>query len=256
MAISPDPALAAAAATKIINDARWMAGLTQAEVAQRAGVTQQMIGLYETGKRQPSVGMLTRIVAGCGMELVLNLVPAAGPEDWATLDLLAMAPLDRLPPAAVTTLVAMAGVARDFEFLVGGKTAARFHGAAVRVYELELWVDEQVDLDLLEAYLRRAQVKYVSPSGSASGPVPNRDQLLRGWTLVAPGWELKVRCMSMFSVITRYAVPIALPKGGHLLVASTDDCSRDWRRRDLEHLALQRAVRLTPDKVSPWEHRR
>jgi hypothetical protein len=216
-------------------------------------MTQQMVGLYETGERQPSVANLTRVVAGCGMELVWNLASPAGPEDKETLDLLAKPPLERLSKGLLTSLLELNDAARDLDLVVGGKIAARLHGAALRVYEIELWFDERIDLDVLEAYLSRAHVDYVSPSsGSASEPVPHREQLLRGWTLVAPAADLQVRCMPNFSAVTAMANKIVPPEGRNLLVASTDDCSRAWRRRDLDHLALQRAVRLAPEKVSPW----
>ena len=235
---------ASATASKILSDARWMACRTQAEVAERAGVTQQMIAMYESGKRQPSVATLTRLVAGCGMQLTWQLVPEAGFDDESTLDLLALEPLERLPPAIAACLLALVAAKRQFDFLVGGKTAARMHGAALDVYEVELWVDERIDLDDLEAFLRRTGVQYFSPSGSVSPPVPGREQLLRGWQLIAPGSDLEVRSMSRFAWLTGSATEISLPDGGNLLVVSTDECANGWRRRDLDHLQLQRAVRL------------
>jgi transcriptional regulator with XRE-family HTH domain len=242
--VNPSSSDAAATVTKIIHNARWMAGLTQAEVAQRAGISQQSVALYEGGKRQPSVATLTRLVAGCGLHLDWKLVPVAGLEDEPTRELLAVAPLARLEPALVASLSALAITAREIDLLVGGKTAARLHGAAIRVYEIELWVDERVDLEVLEAYLRQAGVEYVSPAGISAPPVPERLKLLEGWPLVAPGWDLMLRCVPNFPTLVDYAVDVTLPGGHNLLVASTDDCSRGWRPRDLDRLALARAVRL------------
>ena len=50
-------------------DARCRAGLTQAALAERAGVVRPLISQYETGKKDPSVTMLARLIDACGMEL-------------------------------------------------------------------------------------------------------------------------------------------------------------------------------------------
>ena len=47
---------------------RWC-GLTQLELAERAGVVRPLISQYETGKKDPSVSMLARLLDACGMEL-------------------------------------------------------------------------------------------------------------------------------------------------------------------------------------------
>ena len=56
-------------AADLLRNARWMVGLTQAEVAQRAGVTQQTVAQYERGRRQPSLMTLEQLIAGCGLNL-------------------------------------------------------------------------------------------------------------------------------------------------------------------------------------------
>jgi transcriptional regulator with XRE-family HTH domain len=244
--VPPIPADAAASVTKIIHDARWMAGLTQAEVAQRAGVTQQTVALYEGGKRQPSVAMLTRLVAGCGLKLDWRLTPEAGLADQPTLELLAKTPLERLTPAMADSLTALIREARDLDVLVAGKTAARMQGAFIRVYEIELLVDEQVDLDVLGGYLLRAGVEYVSPSGHISPATPTRQALIRGWPLVAPACDLHLRSISNIQFRIERATVVELPPGHHpMFVAATEDCASWWYDRDLDHLALQRAVRLS-----------
>jgi transcriptional regulator with XRE-family HTH domain len=235
----------AAAVTKIIHDARWMAGLTQAEVAARAGVSQQTVAQYEGGKRQPSVAMLTRLVAGCGMKLAWTLSPEAGLEDRPTLELMALEPLERLTPAMATSLVALVREAWDLDVLVGGKTAARIHGAYIRVHEIELLVDEYVDLDVLAGYLLRAGVIYVSPFGEVAPAIPTRPSLINGWPLVAPACDLNVRSVSNIYLRSERAMSVELPPGDRpMLVAATEDCAAWWYDRDLDHLALQRVVRL------------
>ncbi len=53
----------------LLRDARCRAGLTQAALAERAGVVRPLISQYETGKKDPSVTMLARLIDACGMEL-------------------------------------------------------------------------------------------------------------------------------------------------------------------------------------------
>lgn len=47
--------------------------MTQQELAHRAGVTQSVISVYESGRRQPSLPTLTSLVEATGLELHLEL---------------------------------------------------------------------------------------------------------------------------------------------------------------------------------------
>lgn len=57
----------------LLREARSRAGLSQSDLAARAGVTQSVISEYEAGKRQPAVPTLARLVAATGHELTLGL---------------------------------------------------------------------------------------------------------------------------------------------------------------------------------------
>jgi predicted nucleotidyltransferase/DNA-binding XRE family transcriptional regulator len=57
----------------LLRQARKRAGLSQAELAARAGVTQSVISAYESGQRQPSIPVLARLIDAAGFELVLGL---------------------------------------------------------------------------------------------------------------------------------------------------------------------------------------
>lgn len=56
-------------AAALLIDARHRAGLTQAQLAERASVDRPSISRYETGRQDPSVTMLARLISACGMEL-------------------------------------------------------------------------------------------------------------------------------------------------------------------------------------------
>jgi predicted nucleotidyltransferase/DNA-binding XRE family transcriptional regulator len=57
----------------LLREARKRAGLSQAELAARAGVTQSVISAYESGHRQPSLPALTALIDAAGHELVMSL---------------------------------------------------------------------------------------------------------------------------------------------------------------------------------------
>jgi transcriptional regulator with XRE-family HTH domain len=52
-----------------LRDARRRAGLTQAELALRAGTSQATISAYEHGRKEPSVETLSRLLAASGVRL-------------------------------------------------------------------------------------------------------------------------------------------------------------------------------------------
>lgn len=54
----------------LIADIRERAGLSQAELARRAGVPRSVMNVYEKGRREPSAEMLGKILAAAGFELV------------------------------------------------------------------------------------------------------------------------------------------------------------------------------------------
>ena len=227
-----------------------MVGLTQAEVAHRAGLAQQTVAMYERGARQPSMATLARLVAGCGLKLSWRLVPEPGLEDEPTRELLSRPPLDRLEPQFRSALLQLADADPGLRLVVGGKLAARFHGANVRVYEIDLWVDSLVDLDALTAFLARGDVKYVSRIGGESPAVATREVLFEGWPLARRDADVYLRSVDNFETVFRRAIAVAVPQRSFsILFASPDDCIRGWHDRDLDHLALQRAVRLTDDAM-------
>lgn len=60
----------------VLRQARLQAGLSQVELARRAGVTQSVISAYESGSRQPSLPTLARLVRATGSELELLVRPS------------------------------------------------------------------------------------------------------------------------------------------------------------------------------------
>ena len=67
----PAPTLAAG----LIRMARDKSGLTQSQLAELAGVTQQTVSAYETGRKEPTLPTLERLVGAAGLELRIRLEP-------------------------------------------------------------------------------------------------------------------------------------------------------------------------------------
>lgn len=57
----------------LVREARRRAGLTQAELARRAGTSQPAIARYERARSVPDLPTLHRIAEACGFELRLEL---------------------------------------------------------------------------------------------------------------------------------------------------------------------------------------
>jgi hypothetical protein len=57
----------------IVREARRRAGLTQAALAERAGVPKSTVGRIESGARTPSVALVERLVRAAGLEVTISL---------------------------------------------------------------------------------------------------------------------------------------------------------------------------------------
>jgi len=68
-----DPAPTVAAG--LIRLARSKAKLTQKELAARAGVAQQTVSAYETGRMDPTLSSLERMITAAGLEMRIQLEP-------------------------------------------------------------------------------------------------------------------------------------------------------------------------------------
>lgn len=66
-------------AAALIRDVRTRAGLTQAQLASRAGTSQAAVARYESGDVSPVVSTLERLLAAAGYTLGLHLEPTDDP---------------------------------------------------------------------------------------------------------------------------------------------------------------------------------
>ncbi|WP_255739539.1 helix-turn-helix domain-containing protein [Frankia sp. CiP3] len=66
-------------AAKLVSTARGRRGMSQRELARAANVPQSTVGMIESGRRQPSVAMLERLLDAAGFHLETRLVNTIRP---------------------------------------------------------------------------------------------------------------------------------------------------------------------------------
>lgn len=65
-------------ASELLRTVRKRAGLSQAALAERTGVTQSVVSAYESGARQPSLPTLGRLVEATGLALEVRVSSGPG----------------------------------------------------------------------------------------------------------------------------------------------------------------------------------
>jgi len=60
---------------ELVREARRRAGLTQKELAERAGTTQSAIARLESGRTSPSLERLEWLLKLCGFSLIVHVTP-------------------------------------------------------------------------------------------------------------------------------------------------------------------------------------
>jgi transcriptional regulator with XRE-family HTH domain len=117
----------------LIREARRRAGITQAELATRAGTTQSAIARLEAGRSAPTLEHLDHLVRCCGFEVAVQLLPVDD-ATWAQ----ARANLARSPEERIRSLLAAdrlvqagrAARARKRSPVVASSSARSVDGAA------------------------------------------------------------------------------------------------------------------------------
>lgn len=85
---------------RLIRYSRRKAGLTQRQLAERAGVPQPTIARIESGAVSPRLATVDRLLAKCGVRLVVEDRPGQGIDRTAIRELLRLTPTERLELAA------------------------------------------------------------------------------------------------------------------------------------------------------------
>jgi len=80
----------------LLREARRRVGLSQADLARRAGKPTSVIGRWERNEVRPSLETLRELVRACGLDLRLGLVELDDSADATIRAALALSPEERL----------------------------------------------------------------------------------------------------------------------------------------------------------------
>jgi len=69
----------------VVRELRRSVGVTQADLARRAGTSQPTIAAYEAGSKSPTLRTLDRLAAAVGRSVVVSFAPALTREDRRSL---------------------------------------------------------------------------------------------------------------------------------------------------------------------------
>ena len=93
-----------------IRSTRLQAGLTQAELAHRIGVTQSVVARWERGAVEPRLSTLERISDALDAHLLVELVAPVSPDEWASVEAnLRLTPAERSAKLVAATRFIHAG---------------------------------------------------------------------------------------------------------------------------------------------------
>jgi len=123
-------------AARALRFARRRAGLSQTELARRAGVPPQVVNRIELAQRVPRVDTLDRLLAAVGASLTVSRRLGAGIERGPIRELLAMPPRSRITDLQLKALHGLR--ARAVRFVLVGDAAARLHGSPIDSVWLEI----------------------------------------------------------------------------------------------------------------------
>jgi transcriptional regulator with XRE-family HTH domain len=164
---------------ELLEQARASAGLTQEELARRAGTSRPTLSAYEHGRKSPTVATFARLLSEAGWELAAmphvsftQLVSRSGRPVWAP---------DRLPRLEVARALAQVELPLHLNWSQPGRVFdLRSRADRARVYEIVLqegrpadilaYVDGALLADLWDdLVLPRAVRSAWSPAVSAAG---------------------------------------------------------------------------------------
>lgn len=174
----------------LLRQAREEAFLTQRRLAAQLGVPPSTLSRYESGRAAPSLGMLDRILAGCGKQLEATLVQRHADLDAELDRLAALSHQDRLGTVDLLT----ADFLRQLgdAVLIGGAWAAALHGLPHEHDEGRLWIPQDAAFLTELAGLLHRRMAWLYVDGEPCSPVIRPETFARHptarWKLTLVGY--------------------------------------------------------------------
>lgn len=142
----------------MLKAARERSGLSQSQVAQRAGVHHTMVSAYERGRRTPGVATFERLLKAAGAELAVEVVAEGSGLDDRIARTLAL-PVEERVAHLAGSLEELARCFGEFRFAVDGLAAAAVHGVPVEVPRIQVLLADEAGLpEAMEPILRRSGI--------------------------------------------------------------------------------------------------
>jgi transcriptional regulator with XRE-family HTH domain len=181
----------------LVREARKRAGLTQAELAARAGTTQSAIARLERGRSSPSFARVLELIGACGLEVRLRLVQREANAPFAGDDPIGLDPQGRYDGAVSSAAGAADEVlrtlgSRGVRWVLIGGLAAALHGVPDIAPGLVVVAEEsRRNLEALAAALEDLSARVRAPGGSL--PMEREAATIAGsrtWPLVTVAGDL------------------------------------------------------------------
>lgn len=162
-----------------LKDARERSGLTQLQVAERAGVNRSVGSAYETGVRRPGFEVLARLLKASGWQVVADLEPLGADLDARVERALAADSTERTKRIRLA-LEDFAELCEGVPFAIDGLVAALLQGAPVEATVIDvLLADDDEVLATLGPRLFNAAYKVWLEENNRHVLVPLCDKALR-----------------------------------------------------------------------------
>jgi transcriptional regulator with XRE-family HTH domain len=174
---------------RLLRTSREMHGLSQARLAERAGISQQRLSKVEQGAVDPRLGDLQRLFGGLRLRLRFETVSITS--DTAEDPELLMGVPESARLDSTHSFRYLLGKLHDVPHLVGGRLAAQALGLPVRVRRLDLLVANE-HRELFNLSLQRFSAVRWSDRWQAfcDDSPPHHPGAMR-W-LLSGSWEMRV----------------------------------------------------------------
>ena|SRR5688572_3988870 len=263
---------------KLLRDARTRAGLSQRELARRAGTAQSVVARIERGQTSPTWETLERLLAVAGERLSPQTQPADGSMLYEVPGILSMTPEDRLQgvanvsdflyrarrvsdgarvPGATTPLdpkLLFTTLARHgVQFVLIGALGATLHGFPRDTRDADITpARERENLERLAAALRELDTRIFTEDAPDGLPFDcSAPMLARGdiWNLITKAGRLDIAFQPSgtagFPDLASHAVRFEL-YGTEILVARLEDIIRSkeaaGRPKDRQDVEVMKAM--------------
>jgi len=219
----------AVSAADLIRNARYRAGLTQAQLAMRSGFPRPSIARWEAEAREPPLSTVSKLIAACGLELTLGLVAADHSLRGQADAQLEMTPGERLeallPKRAAASAERALNVVAQLEApaIVLGPIAGVLQGAPQRPGATEV---EVVVTDMVAAATELSTREF-TPTDDAR----RFRQIDQRWRWDGPRRTSLTLASAVpgggdYAALRRNAVPVAITSGAVVRVAHPRDLLR------------------------------